>query len=179
MIEPETLDRWRTRSYRSAILKLASLLELRVIIEDAKVEGERVIMEMYKQAADAMMVHPDTVRNDIATIRNYSPENLAYWIKNGVGFSHIDMANVLQHKAKKPALQLLNECIALGNENGKTMTVNELIVFALGEKKQEPVLYRVTAMFERMGKFPTLLGWGMEKITKYNTWLDAGREFFI
>jgi len=179
LLPDELLNKWRTRSYRATALKLKSLLELRPIIEDAKAEGERTLMQMYFEAAEAMMVHPDTVRADLATIRSYPPDKLIYWIANGVGFSHIENANALQEIAKKPAAQLLTECITLGNEHGKTMTVNELIVFALGEKKKDPVFFRVNALFGRLGKLPSLLGWANEKVVKFNQWLDYGREEFL
>ncbi len=179
LIPAELLIKWRTRSYRASMMKLASLLDLRPIIEDAKAEGKRTIMQMYVEAADAMMVHPDTVRADLAIIRSYPPDKLAYWIKNGVGFSHIEMANSLQEVAKKPAMQILDECITLGNSEGCPMTVNELIVFALGEKKKEPAFFRVNALFSRLDKLPFLLGWEQEKIVKFNVWLDYGRSEFL
>ena len=179
ILPAEVRSHLRTRAYRTAILKLASLLELRPIVEDAKAEGERVLMKLYAEAAEDMMVHPDTVRADLNTIRNYPPEKLAYWITNKAGFSHIEMANSLQEIAKKPAAQLLDECITLGNESGKTMTVNELIVFALGEQKRDPALFRVKALFERLGKLPNILGWAETKVIDFNKWLDYGRENFL
>lgn len=179
LIPAETLRTWKQRSYRSALLKLTSLLELRPLIEDAKAEGQRVLMQMYSEAADAMMVHPDTVRADLAIIRNYSPDKLMYWLSNRVSFAHIETANQYAEIAKKTPAQLLDEAIQLGDETGETMTVSKLIAFALGEKKHEPATFRANALFSRLGKFPNLFGWAQDKTEKFNQWLDYGRKEFL
>lgn len=179
LIPAATLEAWRGRAYKSAMLKLVNLLELRPMIEDAKVEGNRVLMQMYSEAADAFMVHPDTVRADLATIRRYSPDKLSYWIKNGVGFSHIEIANVLAEGANKTPMQLLDEAVQLGDENGKPMTVNKLIAFAKGEKQFDPIMSRVAVILGRMGKFPTMFSWAEDKTARFNEWLDHGRKEFF
>ncbi len=110
---------------------------------------------------------------------NYAPEDLYRWIEHGVGFEHIETANTLAELAKKTPKKLLDECIELGGHTGdKTMTVDELTAHALGEKKREPVLFRVNDLLSRLGKFPTLLKWDSIKSDKFNAWLQAGREFF-
>jgi hypothetical protein len=102
-----------------------------------------------------------------------------YWLNNGVSFEHLETANAMAEKANKTPVQLLNECIEKGGPTGKTMTVNELISFANGENAKHPILYRVTIWFERLGKSPSLFGWNTEKTSAFNTWLDAGRSFFL
>lgn len=179
LIPAATLETWRGRAYKSAMLKLANLLELRPMIEDAKAEGHRVLMQMYAEAADAFMVHPDTVRADLATIRRYSPEKLAYWITNGVSFAHIEMANVLAEGANKTPMQLLDEAVTLGDENGKPMTVNKLIAFAKGEQAGSSDIVRVNFLLGRLGKFPNILKWADEKTARFNVWLDQGRKEFF
>jgi hypothetical protein len=178
MLPKELLDRLRERAYKGTVLKMANLLDVRGLIEDAKAEGNRVLMQMYGEIAEAMLVHPDTVRADLATIRNYSPEKLMYWTGSGLGFSHIETANTFGEMAHKSPMQLLDEAVALGGPNGKPMTVQELIAFSLGEQKREPAMFRVNALLSRLARFPDLLKWDTKKAGEFTQWMDAGRRFF-
>jgi len=178
LLPAELLAKLRQRAYRGTVLKLANLLEVRGIIEDARAEGERVLMQMYREISEAMLVHPDTVRADLATIRNYSPDKLMFWTGNGLGFSHIETANTYGEMAHKTPAQLLDEAVKLGGPNGKPMTVQELIAFAMGEKRREPAMFRVNALLSRLARFPDLLKWDTKKSGEFTQWLDEGRRFF-
>ena len=177
MIPERTLQRVRQRARRGNALKLLNLLDFRRDFQEYK--DEKVLMQAYSEWAEAMMISPDTLRRDLATIRNYSPENLAYWLNSGVSFEHIETANAMAEKAKKTPVQLLNECITLGGKNGRPMTVNELISFANGENVRHPIMYRVSIWFSALGKSPSLFGWDHEKTTSFNSWLEAGRSYFL
>lgn len=177
LLPKERREKTRTRARLGALGELESLLEFRTDMDDWKAEGR--LMQAYAEQAEDMSIAKDTLRRKMATIRAYSADSLTYWIENGVSFEHMDMANVLQDKARKPAKRLLDECITLGSAHGKVMTVDELTSFALGEKKFEPAVFRATALLSRLGKFPELLKWGIEKAERYTVWLDAGREFFL
>jgi len=178
MLPKELLDKLRERAYRGTVLKMANLLDIRPLIEDAREEGNRVLMTMYGEIAEAMLVHQDTVRGDLATIRNYSPEKLMYWVGSGLGFSHIEMANQLAELAHKTPLQLLDEAVALGGPNGKAMTVQELMSFALGEQKREPAMFRVNALLSRLARFPDLLKWDTKKAGEFTQLMEQIRRFF-
>lgn len=178
LLPAELLAKLRQRAYRGVVLKLANLLEVRPLIEDAKAEGDRVLMQIYKEVSEAMLVHPDTVRADLATIRNYSPEKLMFWTGSGLGFSHIETANQLGELAHKSPAQLLDEAVKLGGPNGKPMTVQELIAFAMGEQKREPAMFRVNALLSRLARFPDLLKWDSGKAGEFTQWLEEGRRFF-
>jgi hypothetical protein len=177
MIPEKTLKRVRQRARRGNAMKLLNLLDFRRDFQEYK--DEKVLMQAYGEWAEAMMISPDTLRRDLATIRNYTPERLAFWLAHGVSFEHLETANVMAEKAKKTPVQLLNECISLGGKNGRPMTVNELISFANGENTKHPILYRVTIWFDRLGKSPALFGWDAPKTQSFNSWLEAGRSFFL
>ena len=179
IVPAESLTKWRTRSYRSAMLKLANLLELREIVEDAEAEGQRVLMQIYAEAAEAFMRHEDTVRADLATIRRYSPEKLVYWIKSGYSFAHIAAANMYADRSGRKPLELLDEAIQHGGKEGdKAMTVKELIAFATGEKEYKPA-FSPSTVLSLLGKIPNSLNWVEEKRVKFNEWLDYGRKEFF
>ena len=136
-------------------------------------------VRLTSKTTEAMGVSRDTLRRKIATIRNYSADDLVRWIENRISFEHMETANTLAELAKKTPKQLLNEAMNLGDENGQPMTVDRLTAFALGEQKREPALFRVNTILSRLGRFPLLLKWSSEKTDKFNSLMEAVREFFI
>jgi len=167
------------RAMKGNALKLHNLLEVRVVVEDAKAEKFPPLMELYSEIAEELMCHPDALRADLATIRNYSPDCLAYWLKNKVSFDHIRTANELAEIAKTTPKDLLDKCIELGDENGNTMTVKQLEAFALGGVKRDPIFFRIGALFSRLEKFPVLLGWDAEKSAEFNQSVQEIRTRFF
>lgn len=176
LIPQKQLDIVHARAKSGAQAELESLLWFRERVEEWK--AEKVLMQAYKDYSKAMMIAADTLRAKLATIRNHSGEDLERWLENGAGFLHLETANTLAEIAKKTPKQLMDEAVGFGNEHGDTMTVDELTIHALGERKLDPVFFRVNNVLSRLGKYPTLLKWGEEKKRKFETWLDAGREFF-
>lgn len=178
LIPTGTLDRWRTRARRGALLKLKSLLEFRDLIKTEGYREEGVLMQAYKEAAEAMLIAAGTLRDDMANIREYPEDKLIYWITNGVSFDHLEKSNQLAEIAHKAPATLLDECIDPGGEAGETLTVRELTALALGEVPQpmKASTYRLTAIFSQLRKFHTDT-WSDDKTTRFNTWLDAGQEF--
>src|SRR5690349_15114381 len=168
--------KFRRNTYRSALYKLENLLSLREIVDDYRAEGERVLMAVYAEAAQDFLVHPDSVRQDLAIIHNYSADNLRKWLRKGVGFSHIEEANKLQHIAHKPPMQLIEECYTLGGANGETMTVKELKAHALGEQIQKTKPETVGWAMRVLGNFPVLLGWPEVKVVRFNKIMDELQE---
>lgn len=169
-------EKTRTRAKLGALGTLESLLEFREDIDDWKAEGR--LMQAYQEQAADMMLARDTLRRYIGNIRNYSADDLTRWIEAGAWMDHIETANTLAEIAKKTPKQLMDECVDMGDENGKTMTVEQLTAHALGElPRKDTVMYRMNNLFSQLGKFPSLLKWGAEKTTRFTTWLEAGREF--
>lgn len=178
MLPPALLSRIRRRTSRSNLVKLANLLDIRPYIEEAKEEGQQPLMQMYGEIADAMMCHPDTVRANLATIRKYSADKLTYWLSNGLSFDHIDAANYYAEKKNMTPLALLDFAIENGDEYGRTMTVKQMVAFAGGEKSYTPAL-SANVLLGRLGKFPKIFGWSVEKTARFQTAMDRIREEFF
>ena len=169
---------WQTRARRGAMLKLESLLEFRDLLSDARAEGHPPIMELYIEAAVPMMISSETLRRDIATIREYSRADLYRWLENGISFDHLDNANQLAEIAHKAPADLLNEAVDPGNATGETMTVRELQSYALGERPMPAPMYWVNRLFDSLCKSPTRWQWSEEKAQRWSEWIDQGKEFF-
>jgi len=177
MLPTEQVEIVRARAQSGAFAELESLLWFRENEDDWR--EEKTLMRAYKEYSEAMMISADTLRRKMAIIRNYPAEKLVHWIANGVGFDSMERANELAQIAKKTPMQLLDEAVELGNENGKPMTTDELTSHALGEVKRDPALFRINALLSRLGRFPDLLKWDNGKRENFTKWLEAGREFFL
>jgi hypothetical protein len=176
LLPPARRKKTRARALSGALGQLESLLEFREDMDDWKAEGR--LMQAYQEHAEDMMIARDTLRRYVGTIRNYSADDLVRWVEAGAWMEHIEVANTLAEIAKKTPKQLMEECVNLGDETGKTMTVEKLTAHALGEQpRKDPVFYRLNNLFSQLGKFPTLLKWDTEKTGRFTKWLDAGREF--
>jgi hypothetical protein len=177
VIPQKQLDIVHARAKSGALAELESLLWFRERVEEWK--AEKVLMQCYRDYSKAMMIATDTLRAKMAQIRNYSADDLERWLENGAGFFHLETANTLAEIARKTPKQLMDEAVDLGNEKGETMTVDEMTVHALGEKKLDPAFFRVNAVLSRLGKFPTLLKWDEAKRKKFESLMDEIRNLFV
>ena len=180
LIPTKFRERTRTRSRRGALSKLKSLLEFRDLVKAEGYREEGVLMQAYKEQAEDMMISPETLRDDMGKIREYPAEKLVYWISNGVSFDHMEKAGRVAELANLTPAALMDEAVTIGNADGKTMTVDEMVSHALGvvETPKRNGIYHFIPLLERLGKFPTRFKWDSEKTERYNGWLDAGKEFF-
>lgn len=174
-------ERWRTRARRGALNTLKSLLEFRELIVSEGYREEGVLMQAYSEAAEDMLMAPETLRDYMGKIREYPRQTLVYWLSNGLSFDHLEKANSIAELAQRTPAQLLDEAIEVGNENGETMTVNQMVSFALGvvDRQKRSIIYHFIPLYERLGKFPTRFKFDAEKTKEYMQWLDAGRKFFL
>jgi hypothetical protein len=180
LIPTATLTKWRTLSRRNALVKLTMLCEFRDILSE-NLDGDRPrypVMKLYDEASAAMFVSTETLRHDIANIRNYTESQLTAWLTDGISFDHISTANELAEIAHKTPVQLLNEAINPGNAEGKTMTVKELEAYALGEKIITPEYVQGMNWLRRLADLPARYNWVAEKTQRFTTWLEQGKEFF-
>lgn len=175
------LMRWSTRARRGSLSKLHTLLEFRDLCKSEGYKDENCLMQAYKEAAEAMMIAPETLRDDMGKIRNYPARRLMYWLSNGLSFDHLETANRLAEVAKKTPEKLLNEALDPGNATGQPMTVNELTLFAIGEVPQSsrPHVYRLVVLFDKLRKFPTQYKWDELKAMRFTEWLELGKEFLV
>lgn len=181
LIPSDMRNRWSTRARRGALNMLKSLLEFRELIVSEGYREEGVLMQAYREAADSMLMSPETLRDYMGKVREYPKEKLVYWLSNGLSFDHLEKANAVAELAKRTPADLLNEAIDVGNADGKTMTVDEMVSFALGvvDKPRRSVIHHFIPLYERLGKFPSRFRWDEEKTRRYFSWLDNGKEFFV
>jgi len=180
IIPTATLTKWRAAASRSAMVKLTNLCEFRDILTE-NMEGGKArhpIMQLYDEAAKAMLISVETLRHDIADIRNYTEYQMTVWIMNRVSFDHIRTANELAEIAHKTPVELLDAAIDPGNANGDTMTVKELQAYALGEKIMTAEYVQGMNWLKRLADFPVRYNWEPEKTSRFETWLEQGKEFF-
>lgn len=136
LIPSPVTSQWRKAIRQSDALKAKVLCEVRDFIFENK--DKYPVGQLQKEAAEALMVPTATLRDWLGTIREYPEITLNALIVEGMSFSHIDIAN--QCRPENP-LSLLNEAIELGGKNGGTMTADELLEFALGEKPSRSPIY--------------------------------------
>ena len=177
IIPAELLARWSSHTKKRNLSKMCDLIDLRDFLQENGHNGTPIGL-IYKEAATAMSYSKNTLERNIRIIRSYPSEKLYEWIKAGLSFDHIEASNFYQDETK-PAAWLLDKAIDLGNAEGNVMTVDELIIFANSEKRYTPVFIRAKNMWirlvELMGKSPI---WEPEKLSRFEIWRNAGKEFF-
>lgn len=178
LIPAPVLDKWRKAARKSALVKLTILLEFRDILTENKTRsGDRLpVMELYAEAAAAMCISDETLRHDMAAIREYADADLLRWIDGGVSFDHFKKANDLAEIAKTTPAQLLNECIDPGNAAGETMTVIELTAHALGGKAMPPAHIQGIGLLSKLANFPVRFKWDEGKTRAFLDDLAAFRK---
>lgn len=122
--------------------KLALLIEIRDFAEENydKIEATGW-QNFYKEVAGWTNYSWHSIDKGLDTIRSYPAERLNYWTDNGLSFDHIESANWAQNQCTMYGDQILNAAIELGNGQGKVMTVDEMIAFALGGEARKPEAY--------------------------------------
>lgn len=175
VIPEEVLIRVRIRAVASAHAEMENLLLWRELSDEYKYGKKERAEEQY---STAMMISPATLRRKMWQIRNYAPDDLYRWIDAGISFEHFERAAEYAQIAKKTPKQLLDECITLGDENGKIMTVNNMISHALGERTPRASMFSINNLFSRFSNLPQVAKFEPAKRTRFDAWIEAGREFF-
>lgn len=178
LIPVADLMRWSHNARKSDLLKLENLVEFREFLSE--IRGDGTIMMAYRDASEAMSMAPETLRDYMGKIREYPVEKLQLWLVKGVSWDHFEKANSVAEIAHVTPAQLLDEAVDPGNAEGKTMTVREMLSHALGgrEKPGGAGRYHWLPVYERLGKFPSRLGWEPDKTCRFQKWLADGSEFF-
>ncbi len=150
LIPAEVLERWQGNARRSAMKKIADLVELRSYLRQARDEGERVVMQMYREAAKAFGVSIHTIRRDIAAIGEYEPEMLVAWVQAGLPFEMLREINTLATAGDGPngllnasPAEVICQIVDNGNGNGDIPTVEEAVSFALSHRPQAAIEYKL------------------------------------
>lgn len=122
--------------------KLQLLLEIRDFAEENYEKIEVTGWQnFYKEVSLWTNYSWHSIDKGLDTIRSYETKKLHYWTDNGLSFDHIENANWAQNQCTMYGDQILDAAIELGNENGKVMTVDEMLTFALGGNIQKPEVY--------------------------------------
>jgi hypothetical protein len=178
VIPAEVRERVRVRAHDGTLLKLDNLLELRDVLDEIKHRGEPVVMQFYEEAAADLCRSKETVRHDLATIREYTEADLRRWLNNGLSFDHIVKANMVAEVSQRTPKELLDDALDNGDEHGHAMTVDKMLDYALGGRVSWSVWKRVNMAFGRLVKLATRTLKGDRRVA-FDEWLEQGRQFFV
>lgn len=173
LIPRKKLAQWNTRAKRGAFDKLQNLLEFRELpLEEYRRQG--LLTQAELEGAEAMLVTLDSLRRSLWQIQEFDGAQLLTWITNGVSFQHFERANAIAEKAKMTPAQLLDDAYVKGNQFGKTMTVEQMTAYALGERKQPEAAYSISRMFSTIiVKVSQSLKWDAEKLSEFKADVNA------
>jgi hypothetical protein len=156
MIPTATLARWKANTDARELTQIEDLIELRGWIQEAKEEGERVILQMYNEAAPAFRMTPRSLQNKVCILREYPADRLRKWINSGIAFDTIKRVGEFYDYGMTngtPPAEILDLALKNGNGEGKTPTAQEVETFILeqnGIKEQDYILNR---MGSKIAKF--------------------------
>lgn len=163
------------RAQAGAMGELESLLLWRD--EFAKELNHGEILQGMAEFSKAMLISRETFRRKLWQIRGYKREDLERWIASGACFEHFEVAGSLAELSKKPPKQLLDEAIELGDEHGKTMSVENLTTHALGEK-YSPHTFKAFSLLSRLAALAPKSDWDAEKQNRYKNLIEQFKEFW-
>jgi len=160
-------------------LKLNQYLMLRDFIEDNehKLRDDKMMMQLYKEAARPLRCEAETVRKNLRVIREYHPLDLRKWLDGGLSFHHIEKANALADDNRSPAF-LLESAIDAGGADGQPWTVDELIEFATGDRPKWDIPKVVTGYLNKLSNLGIVKRWDEDKQGRWHKWIETGKEFF-
>src|SRR5574343_484650 len=118
------------------------------------------------------------LRRKLQAVNGFSPEVLSDFVNGGLSWEHLQVAHDLSDTAYKTPRQLLQEAIDPGNAHGDTMTVNELIAHALGERAPRPETYAAFSWLSRLAELPSKFNWDAEKRGRFEKTLQELKGFF-
>lgn len=156
MIPAEVISRWKRDADVRERTTLENLLELRGYIREAHAEGERVVAQMYAEAAPAFRVTKKTLQNKLSVLRNYDDEALRRWIKSGIALDTVSrigiMADMGMTGNETPAA-IIDRVVEQGNGEGKAATADEIEVLLLEQNGFKPAEYLANRAAWKFVKF--------------------------
>lgn len=163
---PQTvLSRWTKDAQNRNESLLHNLLELRDIITESKNHGDRILMEIYSEAAPAFNITMGALQNKLSVIREYSDEQIKRWIKKGIAIDTISRINNLSDAdltgGEAPA-DIIDRLLEQGNGEGKSPTADEAINHILeqnGIKTEEYHFNTIGSKFARR--------WGIKNVALF------------
>lgn len=165
IIETAVLERWYSRATQANKNILQNLLEFGEYYSGLE-HGEK--MQAYKEAAEANMMSAENFRYKFGLVLRFKDCNLCEWFANGISFDHLENSSAAEYKKMTPK-ELIEKAIELGGPDGKTMTVNEMLNFALGEKPDSGANKGEFRFFSNLLKFCNLRKWTPEQSERFQT----------
>jgi len=167
LIPTEILRMWSERAETAHHLILQNLIDFKPF--DAELQhGEK--MQAYAEAAAANLMSARTFQDRFYLVRRFQDADLIRWFASGISFDHLDKAPSLAEATNRTPAQMLECAIEIGGKTGVTMTVEEMIAFALGEngKQKVHIEYHIDrAVTVILRKFRFLLKWDDEKAERF------------
>lgn len=165
IIPRDCLIRWDIRASESENNILENLIEFLEFYDELN-HGDK--LNAYKEAAKANRMAGETFRGKFGLVLRFRDCNLREWFKQGISFDHLAHAPSMAEIAKLTPAALIEKAIDPGAANGDTMTVDEMIEFALGgsDKKTSPK-WHIEQAFSKLLKLPNLLKWDSEKTQRF------------
>lgn len=166
-IPKDVLKIWEFRAGEAERDILENLIEFLEFYDELN-HGDK--LKAYKEAAKANRMAGETFRGKFGLVLRFRDCDLREWFKQGISFDHLAHAPSLAEVIKLTPAALIEKAIDPGSANGDTMTVDEMIEFALGgsDKKTSPK-WHVEQAFSKLLKLPSLLKWDSEKAQRFET----------
>ena len=167
LIPAEILRMWGERAETAHHLILQNLIDFKPF--DAELQhGEK--MQAYAEAAKANRMSMRTFQDRFYLVKRFQDADLIRWFASGISFDHLDKAPSLAEATNRTPAEMIECAIEVGGKMGGTMTVEEMIAFALGEtnKQRKHIGYHIDrAVTVILRKFRHLLKWDDEKAERF------------
>lgn len=164
---------WRGRSRRSDSNKIYSLCELRTLIVTHPERRAQLMSDFAEDYGAAKA----TVKDWLHIIGDYDKELMLDWLDKGLFFNHFEKARTCATAKKMTPTALLDFAIDNGPE-GKTMTVDEMVSFAIGEKPSSGARRNFQRYYDRLMKLPAVYKWDDSKRARFEQVINTLWEFF-
>ena len=176
-IPQDILLRWNGKALWADNAVLENFIEFLDFHDELK-HGDT--MNAYADAAKANRMSAETFRGKFGSVLRFRECNIRNWFDRGISWDHLAKAPSLSEYRKITPAELIDECINLGNAEGETMTADEMTAHALsGEDSPPPDVYNlIERAFSKLVKFTKMTEWDDEKRGRWETWKEAGEEFF-
>ena len=169
------LEKQSKRARLANKILLINVMEFVEEFYDELQHGDK--MQAYRETAEANFCSEYNFRDRVSKVVRFRECNILEWFANGIGWDHLENAPSL--RPNDPA-GLIADCLNVGGEHGETMTVREMINFELeGENKQAAkMLYHFERVVSKLWKLPIIKTWNEAKQSRWQQWIETGKEFF-
>lgn len=173
MTYAEIRNTWRRRSKRSDADKVLSLCELRTLIIVNLEQRSQLIADFAEDYGAAKA----TVKDWLHIIGDYDKELMLDWLDKGLFFNHFEKARTCAAAKQMTPAALLDFAVDNGPE-GKTMTVDEMVSFAIGEKPSGGARRNFQRYYDGLMKLPAVYKWDEPTRAEFEAAVNTLWKFF-